>query len=514
MNIYLRISHFVLLILAVVSIESCTRDIALELNTSTNTDTDNNSSDDQDTDEASDPNLWVSAYMEKYYLWNDEYATIKSGLNFSAEPETFFYSALSSMQTNTEDGKTYNGTRYYYSTLTATLDTSSKALTTANDYGIDMLYYTYSPDETALYFIVASVANDSPADLAGIKRGQFISMCNGSEMKDDATIGYYYNMLMGYTDSSETVTLTMGEYQSVNNGGYTLGNVEDIVLAPAAYERNPIVHTQSYKSPDNTKNVAYMVYSEFDSNADDKLIEAFENFKNEGVNEMIIDLRYNGGGDIYSSALIASAVAGSKLEGGVYCEMQFNESRTESGDEGFFYIGTHPSISKYQYIVDALSVSLDLDRLYVIATNFTASASELIINGLRGLDFDVFVVGDTTEGKNVGMEVVLSSYSSYSSYDFGDYEYELAPITFYALNAEGSCDYSSGIGPDFPCSESAILADWGDNSGDPHLYATLYHIYNGAWPTDRTSKSTADCPQIITNKSIQPHSAGLKVARY
>lgn len=130
-------------------------------------------------------------------------------------------------------------------------------------------------------------------------------------------------------------------------------------------------------------------------------------------------------------------------------------------------------------------VNLGLNRLYVIASESTASASEMIIMGLRGLDVPVTIVGTRTEGKNCGMDVMKRT--------IGGYEYTFAPITFLIYNAKGDNDYSNGIEADADMemfAESAPnesvrqmaylypmpMTQWGDFAGDIALLETVMRI--------------------------------------
>ena len=92
--------------------------------------------------------------------------------------------------------------------------------------------------------------------------------------------------------------------------------------------------------------------------------------------------------------------------------------------------------------------AVGLKKIYVLVSQTTASASEMVINGLRGLDIEVNLIGQTTNGKNVGMEGVMRS--------FYNHEFLLYPVTFYVENAKGFRDYSTGFVPDVEIDDSAI----------------------------------------------------------
>jgi C-terminal processing protease CtpA/Prc len=178
---------------------------------------------------------------------------------------------------------------------------------------------------------------------------------------------------------------------------------------------------------EGTKRVGYLVYTGFETSSDDALLEALREFDDAGVKEVIIDLRTNGGGVVNSAVKFASALLPASYENAVLCEVKRNPKNKRGAESQFFTLAT-------------MEFNLDLDHITVITSNHSASASELMIAGLRGLDIPVTVVGATTNGKNCGMDVARRTIGSISV--------EYAPITFMCLNAKGESDWGDGIKPD------------------------------------------------------------------
>ncbi len=458
-----------------------------------------------------DSNVWISKHMTRNYLWNDEFIKVKSQLNYWAESDTFFSNALSRMENIDEDGGYYStGDRYYYSTLTTYSYSSSyytpstRAMSTANDFGINMVYPVSVGSN--YYLLIASVIDESPADRAGLHRGMYVTKYNRAQISS-SSLESCYNALMGYSAETSSVILTIAEYDE-SSGAYPT-EVGEFTVAPSTHTSNPVIYKNIYTS--GSKTVGYLVYSEFDMGADDYLVNVFEGFKSSGVNELILDLRYNTGGDVYSSTVMATAITGAKNQGEVYCEMEYNNYRKAAGEVDYFYIGENPSTAEYTPISNALSTALNLERVYVITTGFTASASELIINGLRGLGVEVILIGQTTEGKNVGMEVVTSADAESAEYNFGEYYYEFAPITFYNRNAEGFKEFSDGFTPDLTHIETNYIFEaWGDS--DYCVSAALNHIGSGSW----SGSSAASTPKsssfrAVESATLRPISHGAKL---
>ncbi|WP_044265273.1 S41 family peptidase [Bacteroides timonensis] len=447
-----------------------------------------------------DVNYWMADYMAANYLWNDEFKKVQDKLNYGQQPDEWLTNALGSMRTNVDDGYNTSEGRIYYSNITGQ-QVRTRAPGDATDYGVGLCQAgVYDQTYGLLYLIVNYVYKGSPADRAGVKRASLITKVNGQNLTD-ANINEAFYMLLGYIGSS-SISLEVRSFQQVGENSYTISETaNNVTLYPATYDANPILYADVFTSPDRTRKIGYFAYSVFDLNHDQEILNTFSKFKEIGLTDLIIDLRYNNGGYVYSSATLATAIVGSAYKGQVYSHMQFNEERTKKGEAGYFYIGENPSMVEYPLIEQALDVAVNMKRIYVLTTNNTASASELVINGLRGLDgIEVITVGTTTNGKNVGMEAINSSAEEYANlYNFDGWVYEFSPITFYNLNAKGSKDYADGFRPDFELDESrSVYGDWGNVDMDPLVNVTAYHILMGTWPTlTRTRSLVKDQPVLF-----------------
>ena len=201
---------------------------------------------------------------------------------------------------------------------------------------------------------------------------------------------------------------------------------------------------------------------------DEELLSVLSNFAAQGVGEVILDLRCNGGGSVASAVKLSSALVPATFEGGVLCRVQRNPKNTKND-----------TVQEFKLSNTAEHLT-NLERIYVICSGYSASASELVVMGLRGLDFPVTLIGSTTEGKNCGMDVTRRK--------IGDINLEYAPITFMCFNAKGFGDWGEGITPDIDLTaednELGIhdknfplpRADWGDEEHDLALIAALSKI--------------------------------------
>lgn len=440
---------------------------------------------------------WISDYMSTQYLWNEQFNAIKNNLAYDATHDLFLNSALSRMTGIDEDGYIdSNGNRRYYSYIKSTPKSTTRIAEIENNYGVSYLYAGRMSSSTYC-FIVGAVYNNSPADLAGIKRGTYITKYNGNSITE-ANLHQLYYTLMGYEPyyTGGAFNLQIAEPELNENEKYTLVDKGSVSLAPAPYDANPILMSELFENTAHQRRIGYFVYSQFNLSHDGEIIQAFNNFKASGITDLILDLRYNPGGYVYSSTVLATLIAGEAYKGKVFSHLKFNASRTAKGEQDYFYIGQNPSMQSYLPISSALGAAVNLNTIYVLTTHNTASASELIINGLRGLGITVHVVGEQTNGKNVGMEVINSSGSQYAKYLFGNYDYEFAPITFYNFNAQGFGAYANGFEPTYSISEAEyVIVPWGDYLRDPLLHAATQHIVTHTWPA--VTRATGATMQTI-----------------
>ncbi|MDE6570590.1 MAG: PDZ domain-containing protein, partial [Alistipes sp.] len=361
--------------------------------------------------------------------------------------------------------------------------------------GIEVMFYmSRNGDRKAPYvFLIAAVTPGSPAAKAGLQRGDLISRVDGSVLTDD-TLDTGWEKLM--KTESGTVRLTRYDMATKQD------SPDKISVTAASYADNPVWKSKTVSTA-NGKKVGYLCYGSFNYNYDDELIEAFERFRDERIDELVLDLRYNGGGHVVSSAVLGTLVAGGAHKGDVYARTTYNDSRQhETAD--IYKLGEaqyNDASPNYRHdpIATAILSAVGLSRIYVLCTDYTASASELLINGLRGVGIDVRLIGSTTNGKNVGMEMQKKT--------FGDYEYEFSPITFYIANGKGESDYGSGFVPNveveqefyfYKNSEGKFVgADWGDEEHETLFQLALQWIETGSQPMP-------DYPQAVATRGFQP----------
>jgi hypothetical protein len=227
------------------------------------------------------------------------------------------------------------------------------------------------------------------------------------------------------------------------------------------------------------RKVGYVLFNEHIQGAQDKLIGVFEGLKTAGVQDVVLDLRYNPGGFLYVAQTLASMVASPQAAGQTFERLRYNDKRDADSAANAFLYTDRVLTAETVFPKGHLLPKLSLPRLYVLSSNSTCSASESIVNGLRGIGIDVVLIGNTTCGKPYG----------YARRD--NCGQALFAIEFQVYNAQGFGDYAAGFQPRCKVVERPETA-WSLNAGlragllgsasEPLLAAALKHIDFGVCP--------------------------------
>ncbi len=298
-------------------------------------------------------------------------------------------------------------------------------------------------DNNDIIFYVRYVAPNSPVSNAGIKRGDIFNAIDGVILNESN-----YDDIVGKL-SNETITLSF-----VSESGGTLTFIEDKTITKDELTENP-VHFKNLFNDINGKKVGYLVYNGFRSSYNDELNEAFAFFKAENIDELVLDLRLNGGGSVLTSSYLASmiyATAGTDI----FAELRFNSKHTDqNGTYKFDNSLNVYNVNGDKTGTEAINRLNGLSQLYVLVSSSTASASEMIINGLKAF-IPVKVIGTTTFGKNVGSITLYDSPSSdYTNESTASKSHlnAMQPIVFQIYNKLGQSDYTQGFNPDIEVKE-------------------------------------------------------------
>lgn len=389
---------------------------------------------------------WVDQRLQDEYYWLDEYKEKLNTFDYTLAYDKFLSTSLLSMTTNMEDGYVVEGTRYLYSYITQESATRADDDRMENSFGILIAGRYFGGSNNTAILVVEHVYPGSPAANAGLKRGDTISKVDNATIPaptDNAGIQQFYTLRSKLESGTGSITIEGETYDKQTQ--------KDIVfrksLTAADYLPSPVAHYTVLEfdeavakviNPDGKK-IGYLSYLGFEMEYDAELIEAMEYLAAKGITDLILDLRVNGGGSVNTSTMLGSMLLSEEYVGKTYATLKRNPKNKLFPAE---YLNDDCLITK-NGLGDEFKnkdlPNLDLPELWVIASNSTASASEMVIKGLEGLDVPVHIVGKTTNGKNCGMDVMEKT--------FGSYIYTYAPITFMNFNAKGDNDYADGIKP-------------------------------------------------------------------
>lgn len=312
---------------------------------------------------------------------------------------------------------------------------------------------------------VVQVFDGSPAVEGGIRRGHRITEINGRTVAALIAAG---EILKPYGRDQVGVEVDI-VFETLTGEGKRAHLVKGIVTIPT------VTLTKVFDV--GGRKVGYLSFRNFVRPSYDALDEAFATLKAAGVTDLILDLRYNGGGLVDVAVHLSSLIGGSKTNGQPLVMFEYNDRRTASNRTFRF---------------EDLPQALTLSRLFVIATHATASSSEIVVNALRPY-MPVAIIGETTRGKPVGQ----------NGYTFC--EKVLLPVTVSFKNARGEGDYFAGFPPTCPAGDD-LTHELGDPA-ESSLAEAIQYLRTGACGTRTLSQPATTRAR---DAQLRPAAAGFR----
>lgn len=395
---------------------------------------------------------WIYDVMQEYYLYYEDLPA-EEELDFFLSPQEFLSAAASE-----RDRK--NGVLYSHVDSVETT-AASRALSEAPTYGYEAVLLQAENGDYALQ--VLYIQPESPAEEAGLKRGDIIIAANGESIQSDDYAAYV-------TEPTSACTFTLGTYDFELAQMDSTGTVE--MPAPRLVEEHNLLKAVSFSTGNRT--AAYILYNSFGEEED---ITQWQNLYTQLAaarpDDIILDLRYNPGGYVNTAQTVGTMLAPAEASGQTMFTMTSND-KLNLKDTYLFDPALLPG-----------GTTLSYDNLYIITGTNTASASEIIINSLRPyMSGRIYQVGEPTFGKNVAQALYTSEEHP---------SLELWLTTFSLTNAEGFGDYAEeGLLPDFELSEpyGNPLGELGTED-DLLMQPILIRMMTGAFPTiDTATRAT------------------------
>lgn len=342
----------------------------------------NQETDSKITEETRYANRFAKESLETYYYWNSE---ISKDIN-RLDPEK-----NSDPIATVEEIRYHDGTNEIdkWTMLTNNMDEFTNSVQgISTTYGYNPTVYYLTKDSKDLIAAVAYVSKDSPAEKAGLKRGDIIYKINGAALTTENYMDLFY---------SSQINLSLAK---IINGELT--PTKDLSLTAVEMYENPILCDSVYNL--NGKKVGYLAYSSFDLTSIPELINICKGFKNKGVKELILDLRYNGGGYVITENVLASMFAPQTnvTNKDIFEKEDYNEFFTEYyKQEGISTITKFETEYNYKELdlnVSTQDANIGLEKIYGIITGNSASASEALLSGLMPY-MDIELIGKQSHGK-------------------------------------------------------------------------------------------------------------------
>jgi len=398
----------------------------------------------------------VLFYSKDVYLWSTQIPATFNPQNY-ADPNAIMEAIRSY---SVEPGFPQPVDRYSFAVKKTEWDNMStgmsavgSALAANGDNGLTVFFKTEGDLRVRL------VEPNSPAGLAGIHRGWRVTKINGSSNITTANS----NFIVDNIYESATVSLT---FQKPD------GSFVTISLNQAHYATTPVYLDTVYNV--NNQKIGYLVFNSFLGNTDQLYSDfqrVFNRFASAGINDIIVDLRYNGGGYVSVQEKLANYLVNNAANGNVMMKQMYNQANSSSNETtSFKKIG-----------------SLNMSRIYFIVGRATASASELLINNLKPY-MDVRLVGGTTYGKPVGFFPIAAG------------DWYIFPVSFRTVNKNGDGNYFNGMSVNSTVADG-LDKDWGDLS-ETSLASAIRNITSGAYRSSTAPQPYVEPSEVANGNQV------------
>ena len=387
---------------------------------------------------------WVNDNMNDYYLFNDQVPTVN--LNDYADPETLI-----------QDLRVAPFDRFSY---IDDAQSSSAFFEEGEFFGFGWRLERTSDTDVQFQLINPG----SPLAQHDVRRGDFLRSINGVSLNN--ITAEQASQFLGEGDAVVSPVLT------IQRGTSTPFN---ITVTKTTFKLQTVLATSVVQ--EGNQRVGYLHFLSFVQTSADELDAAFEYFGSQNINELVLDLRYNGGGSVNIAGKLAAQIGGSSVQNKDFTRFQ-NNSRYAHEDETYQF----PSQNN----------ALDLSRVFVLTTGDTCSASELVINGLRPY-VEVITVGGTSCGKPYGTQSDVRCGKA------------MHALRISLVNADGVGDFYQGLEADCPTNDN--LNDTLGTPTEALFSSALEYIRSGSCSAIAAYRAK---PQVVGDELLNPYKSELR----
>ncbi|HWV75612.1 MAG TPA: S41 family peptidase [Pseudosphingobacterium sp.] len=345
-------------------------------------------------------NTWVLENMRNYYFWN---ANLPGNPTIQQSPSSFFESIK-----NQQDR---------FSTLMNSKQPETFGYTLTNTFGFELMHFQTGGETQTL---VSLVVPQSEAETKGLVRGQAITHINDKTISSNNIAALVEQSLQG---SSIKLRIEAG------------GEIE---IAASYIAENPVYKASILDVAD--RKVGYLFLNAFEFNGVYDLLQAFENFKASNINDLIVDMRYNPGGNVPFATFLATLIANVDAND-IFVEYRGNRQLGNTASTFSNEFAKQPIGYAFSF-EEIRSRSLGLSRVYLLTGRNTASAAELLINSLSPY-IQTIQIGEQTLGKDMAAVELVDNAEPKMAPDW-----TLLPLVYKLYNKAGNGDYPAGLKPD------------------------------------------------------------------
>ena len=412
---------------------------------------------------------WVRSYVDETYLWYNEVPDVSPASYPTAKD---FFLAVKTPALTASGKRLKDRFHFYYDTP------EYEALNqgTSSGYGFELAAESTTPPRV---FYVAYSEPNSPAGRAGIGRGARILEVDGADLVNGNAVDTL-NAGLFPAAAGETHTFKILDLNATAPRTVMLTS-ENVTVSP--------VNTVSTLTTASGK-VGYILFNDHNFPAEGELVSAVSRLKTAGINDLVLDLRYNGGGLLYIASQLAYMIAGpTATRNKIFEKLTYSDKRsaeTNDPNNTYPFFDTASGFPGTDTVADANLPFLNLKRVYVLTSGGTASASEAIINGLQGIGVTVIRIGTTTYGKPYGFTPQDNCNVTYFS------------VEFKGANSVGYGDYDDGFAPN--CTVADDFTHTLGDQNEKRLAAALTYRATGVCPApaaSATEKALTLEPQLF-----------------